>query len=81
MRRVPPAIAVGLGLGVALACGSDHVRRAAEEVQVVGGTPTVGTGLPDVSRGDGGPDASFGPSAPFQVDIFEQKQVQPVDIL
>jgi hypothetical protein len=50
-------------------------------VQVVGGTPTVGQDLPGVSRGDGGMDASFGPSAPFQVDLFEQKQVQQVDIL
>lgn len=81
MTRRPLTLVLLLGLGVALACGSDHVRRAAEEVQVVGGTPTVGTGLPDVGRGDGGPDASFGPSAPFQVDLFDQKQVQQVDIL
>ena len=66
---------------LALGCGSDHVRRAAEEVQVVGGTPTVGQGLPGVERGDGGLDASFGPAAPFQVDIFDQQQVQKVDIL
>ena len=81
MTRRPLSLVLGLGVAVALACGSDHVRRAAEEVQVVGGTPTVGTGLPDVSRGDGGLDASFGPAAPFQVDLFDQKQVQQVDIL
>lgn len=81
MMRLRVAAAVGLGLAVAVACGSDHVRRAAEEVQVVGGTPTVGQGLPGVSRGDGGMDASFGPAAPFQVDIFDQQQVKQVDIL
>ena len=81
MRRRPLAALVGLGVGVALACGSDHVRRAAEEVQVVGGTSTVGQNLPGVSRGDGGLDGSFGPAAPFQVDIFDQQQVQQVDIL
>src|SRR5205085_3253359 len=51
------------------------------EVEVVGGSPTVGTGLPGVQRGDGGLDASFGPAAPFQVDSFDQQQVQKVDIL
>jgi hypothetical protein len=80
MRR-PLATLLGLAVAVALACGSDHVRRASEEVQVVGGTPTVGQGLPGVARGDGGLDASFGPAAPFQVDIFDQKQAQQVDIL
>ena len=73
MKR-PLATLLGLAVAVALACGSDHVRRASEEVQVVGGTPTVGQGLPGVARGDGGLDASFGPAAPFQVDIFNQKQ-------
>jgi hypothetical protein len=73
-----------LGLIVALlaiACGSDNVRRAAEEVQVVGGTPTVTPGLPGVERGDGGLDASFGPAAPFQVDSFDQPLPSKVDIL
>ena len=64
-----------------VACGNDQVRRAAEAVEVVGGEPTVGQGLPHVSRGDGGTDASFGPAAPFQVDSFSQQQVQKVDIL
>lgn len=81
MTGRPLAALLGLGVAIALACGSDHVRRAAEEVQVVGGTPTVGQNLPGVSRGDGGPDASFGPAAPFQVDIFDQRQVAQVDIL
>lgn len=81
MIRRPLAVLLGLALAVALACGSDHVRRVSEEVQVVGGTPTVGQGLPGVSRGDGGPDASFGPAAPFQVDLFDQKAPQQVDIL
>ncbi len=80
MKR-PLAIVIGLGVAVALACGSDHVRRAAEEVQVIEGEPTLGRGLPGVARGDGGLDASFGPAAPFQVDIFDQKQAQQVDIL
>jgi hypothetical protein len=66
---------------LATACGNDQVRRAAEEVQVVGGTPTVGQDLPSIERGDGGADASFGPAAPFQVDIFDQSQVSQVDIL
>lgn len=66
---------------VAIGCGNDRVRAASEEVQVVGGTPTVGEGLPGVERGDGGLDASFGPAAPFQVDTFDQQQVQKVDIL
>jgi hypothetical protein len=79
--RRPLAILLGLAVAVAVACGSDQVRRASEEVQVVGGTPTVGQGLPGVARGDGGLDASFGPAAPFQVDIFDQKQAQQVDIL
>jgi len=70
-----------LPLAVAAACGSDHVRLASEVVEVVGGEPTVGQGLPHVSRGDGGMDASFGPAAPFQVDTFSQEQVQKVDIL
>ena len=81
MTRRPLTLVLGLGIGVALACGNDHVRRAAEVVEVVGGTPTVSTGLPEVGRGDGGLDASFGPSAPFQVDIFDQQQAQQVDIL
>jgi hypothetical protein len=73
---------IGLGIAVGIACGSDHLRRASEEVQVVGGSPTVGQGLPGVSRGDGGLDGSvFGPAAPFQVDVFDQQQVQKVDIL
>src|SRR5207253_2537101 len=76
-RLVPAAIAVA----VAVACGSEKIRRAAEEVEVVGGEPTVGQGLPHVSRGDGGADASFGPAAPFQVDAFDQQEVQKVDIL
>jgi hypothetical protein len=57
------------------------VRVASEAVEVVGGEPTVGQGLPHVSRGDGGMDKSFGPAAPFQVDTFSQEQVQKVDIL
>ena len=70
-----------LPLALLVACGNDQVRRAAEEVQVVGGTPTVGQDLPGVERGDGGADASFGPAAPFQVDIFDQAQLSQVDIL
>src|SRR5438067_3083707 len=81
MMRVVAALGIGAAVIAAISCGSDHVRRAAEEVQVVGGTPTVGQGLPGVERGDGGLDASFGPAAPFQVDIFDQQQVQKVDIL
>jgi hypothetical protein len=65
----------------AVACGNDSVRRAAEEVQVVGGTPTVTPGLPGVDRGDGGLDASYGPAAPFQVDSFDQTSVSKVDVL
>lgn len=72
---------LALLLVLAAACGNDQVRRAAEEVQVVGGTPTVGQDLPGVSRGDGGMDASYGPAAPFQVDLFNQQDVQQVDIL
>ena len=71
----------GLAVAVALACGNDQVRRAAEAVEVVGGTPTVGQDLPGVATGDGGQGASFGPAAPFQVDVFTQQQVQQVDIL
>src|SRR3954462_2595922 len=81
MMRLRLAASLGLAVAIAAACGSDHVRRAAEEIQVVGGTPTIGQGLPGVSRGDGGMDASFGPAAPFQVDIFDQQQVKQVDIL
>jgi len=80
MKRLLPA-AIVVGIAAAVACGSDHVRRASEEVEVVGGQPTVGQGLPNVSRGDGGLDGSFGPAAPFQVDSFDQQQVQKVDIL
>lgn len=76
-RLIPAAVAVA----VAVACVSDQVRRASEVVEVVGGEPTVGQGLPHVSRGDGGMDASFGPVAPFQVDAFSQQQVERVDIL
>ena len=81
MTRLQFAAALGLGVAIVVACGNDHVRRAAEEVQVIGGTPTVGQGLPGVNRGDGGMDASFGPAAPFQVDIFDQQEVKQVDIL
>lgn len=70
-----------LCLAACAACTPDHVRQAAEEVQVVGGSPTVSSGLPSVSYGDGGPAPSFGLSAPFQVDTFVQNQVQKVDIL
>ena len=76
MKRLASLLAL-----LAAACGSDHVRRAAEEVQVVGGSPTVGQDLPGVDRGDGGLDASYGPAAPFQVDVFNQQDVQQVDIL
>ena len=79
MKRLVPALLFGVAVGVA--CGNDQVRRATEEVEVVGGEPTVGQGLPHVSRGDGGMDASFGPAAPFQVDTFDQQEVQKVDIL
>src|SRR5438445_13278010 len=81
MMRVAAALGIGVAVIAAISCGSDHVRRAAEEVEVVGGEPTVGQGLPNVSRGDGGMDASFGPAAPFQVDTFDQSQVGKVDIL
>ena len=65
-----------------LACGSDKLRRAAEGVEVVGGTPAVDTGLPGVDRGDGGTGGNvYGPAAPYQVDSFTQQQVQKVDIL
>jgi len=78
MRRVLPAF---IAVAVAAACGQDRVRHADEQVEVVGGSPTVGSGLPGVDRTDGGLDASFGPAAPFQVDSFDQQQVQKVDIL
>ena len=77
-RKAAPAA----GVLVALACGQDRVRHAAEDLQVVGGSPTVGTGLPGVDRLDGGADANvWGPAAPFQVDSFDQPAVQKVDIL
>jgi hypothetical protein len=78
MKRVLPALVL---VAIAAACGNDVVRRAAEELEVVGGEPSVQQGLPHVSRGDGGMDASFGPAAPFQVDTFDQQEVQKVDIL
>jgi hypothetical protein len=78
MKRLAAPFVV---VAVALACGQDKVRHASEEVEVVGGSPTVGSGLPGVQRSDGGMDASFGPAAPFQVDSFQQQPVQKVDIL
>jgi hypothetical protein len=71
-----------IAVAVAIACGQDRVRHATEQVEVVGGSPTVGSGLPGVQRTDGGLDGSvYGPAAPFQVDSFDQQQVQKVDIL
>ena len=85
MRRVAPALAV-LALAalviVSAACGNDRLRQAGEQVEAVSGNPGVGQGLPGVDRADGGPDSgSFGSAAPFQVDSFDQQQVQKVDIL
>lgn len=69
-------------LVVAGACGNDRLRRAGEQVEVASGTPTVGTGLPGVDRADGGDGGTiFGSAAPYQVDSFDQQQVQKVDIL
>lgn len=84
MRRVLPIFVLLLPLAVALvgACGNDRLRRSGEQVEVVSGTPTVGTGLPGVDRADGGSDSgTFGSAAPFQVDSFSQQSVQKVDIL
>ena len=62
------------------ACGNDRLRRAAEAVEVVGGTPAVDTGLPGVDRADAGTNV-YGPAAPYQVDSFTQQQISKVDIL
>jgi hypothetical protein len=66
---------------VLCACGNDRLRRAAEGVEVVGGSPAVDTGLPGVDRADGGSGNVYGPAAPFQVDSFTQQQISKVDIL
>ncbi|MBS2023834.1 MAG: hypothetical protein JST92_15630 [Deltaproteobacteria bacterium] len=84
MRRHLPLLALLLPIlvGVVGACGNDKIRRAGEQVEVVSGTPTVGTGLPGVDRADAGADGGqFGSAAPFQVDNFAQQSVQKVDIL
>ena len=62
-------------------CGNDRLRRAAEGVEVVGGTPAIDTNLPGVDRADGGSGNVYGPAAPFQVDSFTQQQISKVDIL
>ena len=64
------------------ACNNDRLRQTLSGVEVVGGEPGVGQGLPGIDRGDGGPDGSvFGSAAPYQVDGFTQQQIQQVDIL
>jgi hypothetical protein len=62
------------------ACGNDALRRTGEQVEVVGGSPTVGQGLPHVDRADGGT-PQFGSAAPYQVDGFQQPLPSKVDIL
>jgi hypothetical protein len=81
MRVLRAIAASAAALALAAACGNNKLRRAAEGVEVVSGTPTVGTGLPGVDRADAGTSPVYGPAAPFQVDSFQQQQVSKVDIL
>jgi len=81
-RSLPIALIVA-ALALAGACGNDRLQRASDDVSVVSGVPSVGTGLPGVDRSDAGPDGGvvYGSAAPFQVDTFAQQTVQQVDIL
>jgi hypothetical protein len=80
VRRLFP-LAVACALAAAGACSNDRLRSSGEQVEAVSGNPGVGQDLPGVDRADGGTGATFGSAAPFQVDSFDQQQIQKVDIL